>query len=171
VICYKWLGIKRMEEAYLLLGSNLGDSKKYISDAVEEISKQLGVVTGLSSLYQTASWGKTDQPDFINQVVRIETNLNPQQLLKNILVIEKTLGRERLEKWGSRTIDIDLLFFGNEIIESEELTVPHPFLHQRRFTLMPLVELNPALVHPVFNETVEALNRKLEDNLPVKKIE
>jgi 2-amino-4-hydroxy-6-hydroxymethyldihydropteridine diphosphokinase len=160
-----------MEEAYLLLGSNLGDSKKYISDAVAEIGKQLGTVTGLSSLYQTASWGKTDQPDFINQVVCIETSLNPRQLLDNILVIEKTLGRERLEKWGSRTIDIDLLFYGSEIIESEELTVPHPFLHQRRFTLMPLVELNPSLVHPVFNETVEALNQKLDDNLPVKKLE
>ena len=171
MICYKMLGINGMEEAYLLLGSNLGDSKKYISDAVAEIGKQLGVITGQSSLYQTASWGKTDQPDFINQVISLKTNLNPRQLLDNILVIEKILGRERLEKWGSRTIDIDLLFYGNEIIESEVLTVPHPFLHQRRFTLMPLVELNPDLIHPVFNETVEELNERLDDNLPVKKLE
>ena len=160
-----------MEEAYLLLGSNLGDSKKYISDAALHIRKEIGEITGSSSLYQTASWGNTDQPDFINQVVRVSTKLNPRQLLNSILVIEKILGRERLEKWGSRTIDIDLLFYGNQIIESEDLTVPHPFLHRRRFTLMPLTELNPELVHPVFNETVEALNEKLEDELPVKKLE
>jgi len=159
-----------MEEAYLLLGSNLGDSKKYISDAVLHISKEIGEITGLSSLYQTASWGNTELPDFINQVIRVSTNLNPGQLLHNILVIEKILGRERLEKWGSRTIDIDLLFYGNQVIESKDLTVPHPFLHQRRFTLMPLVELNPDLVHPVFNETVEMLNQKLDDDLPVKKL-
>jgi 2-amino-4-hydroxy-6-hydroxymethyldihydropteridine diphosphokinase len=171
VICYKRLAIKGMEEAYLLLGSNLGDSKKYISDAASDISKVIGEITGASSLYQTASWGNTEQPDFINQVIRVKTKLNPRQLLNSILVIEKRLGRERLEKWGSRTIDIDLLFYGDQIIESEDLTVPHPFLHQRRFTLMPLAELNPELVHPVLNETVEALNDKLDDELTVTKLE
>ncbi|NEU08110.1 2-amino-4-hydroxy-6-hydroxymethyldihydropteridine diphosphokinase [Flavihumibacter sp. R14] len=159
-----------MEEAYLLLGSNLGDSKKYISDAVHCIKEQIGKLTGLSSLYQTASWGKTDQPDFINQVVRVETNLNPEKLLHGILVIETKLGRERSEKWGSRKIDIDLLFYGDQVIKSENLVVPHPFLHQRRFTLMPLVELNPGLVHPVFKKTVEELNCELDDNLAVTKL-
>lgn len=159
-----------MEEAYLLLGSNLGDSKKYISEAIQYISQQIGQLTGLSSLYQTASWGNTDQPDFINQVVLIKTKLNPQQLLENILVIEKKLGRERAEKWGSRTIDIDLLFYGDQIIRDENLVVPHPFLHQRRFTLMPLVELNAGLVHPVLNQTVQTLLNELEDNLSVIKL-
>lgn len=159
-----------MEDAYLLLGSNLGDSKKYISDAIMNIIERIGPSTGLSSLYQTASWGKADQPDFINQVVRVRTKLNPQQLLQNILVIEKRLGRQRLEKWGSRTIDIDLLFYGDQIIQEENLVVPHPFLHQRRFTLMPLVELNPGLIHPVLNLTVEQLCDKLDDNLSVIKL-
>ena len=159
-----------MEEAYLLLGSNLGDSKKYIFDAIDYITDEIGQPTGLSSLYQTASWGKIDQPDFINQVIRIRTNLNPQQLLQNILVIEKRLGRQRLEKWGSRTIDIDLLFYGDQIIQEENLVVPHPFLHQRRFTLMPLIELNPKFVHPVLNQTVEQLYEKLDDDLSVIKL-
>ena len=159
-----------MEKAYLLLGSNLGDSKKYISDAVGFIRTEIGIVKKTSSLYQTASWGKTDQPDFINQVIEVETILNPEQLLKNILVIEKKLGRERLEKWGSRTIDIDLLFYGDQIIQGLNLTVPHPFLHERKFTLMPLVELDPDLVHPVFKITVKQLFDSLDDQLSVFKI-
>ena len=159
-----------MEKAYLLLGSNLGDSKKYISDAVGFIRTEIGIVKKTSSLYQTASWGKTDQPDFINQVIEVETILNPEQLLKNILVIEKKLGRERLEKWGSRTIDIDLLFYGDQIIQGLNLTVPHPFLHERKFTLMPLVELDPDLVHPVFKTTVKQLFESLDDHLSVFKI-
>jgi 2-amino-4-hydroxy-6-hydroxymethyldihydropteridine diphosphokinase len=159
-----------MEEVYLLLGSNLGNSKKYIADAIQLIIQQIGTPTGLSFLYQTASWGKTDQPDFINQVVRLKTKLDPQQLLANILVIEKELGRERTEKWGSRTIDIDVLFYGNQIIQDENLIIPHPFLHQRRFTLMPLVELNADLNHPVLNQTVQALLKNLDDNLSVIKI-
>jgi 2-amino-4-hydroxy-6-hydroxymethyldihydropteridine diphosphokinase len=160
-----------MEEAYLLLGSNLGDNKKYIHDALAYIIRQVGQLTGSSSLYQTASWGKKDQPDFINQVVRVKTKLNPQQLLENILVIETKLGRERRDKWGSRTIDIDLLFYGDQIINEEKLVVPHPFLHQRRFTLMPLLELNPRFVHPLFNQTIEELFEKLEDDLSVIKLE
>lgn len=159
-----------MEEAYLLLGSNLGDSRKYISDAIVNITDQIGPSTGLSSVYQTASWGNENQPDFINQVIRVQTNLNPRQLLEKILVIETSLGRERFEKWGSRTIDIDLLFYGDQIIQSENLIVPHPFLHQRRFTLMPLVELNPNLVHPVLNLSVKQLYDALDDNLSVIKL-
>ena len=159
-----------MEEAYLLLGSNIGESKKYISDAIDFIKKNIGSVTAQSSLYQTASWGKTDQPDFINQVVRVETILDPQKLLENILVIEKKLGRERTEKWGSRTIDIDLLFFGDQIVKEDNLVVPHPYLHERRFTLMPLIEIDPELLHPVFKETITQLYSKLNDNLSVIKL-
>ena len=159
-----------MEEAYLLLGSNLGDSRKYISDAIKSISSQVGEITGTSSLYQTASWGNTEQPDFLNQVVKLKTKLLPQQLLKNILVIEENFGRQRIQKWGSRTIDIDLLFYGNQIIRDENLVVPHPYLHLRRFTLMPLVELNPELVHPVLNQTVTQLYNQLDDQLSVIKL-
>lgn len=159
-----------MEEAYLLLGSNLGDSKKYLSDALMQITDLVGMPTGKSSLYQTASWGKTNQPDFINQVIRVQTNLAPQQLLTTILVIEKSLGRMRTERWGSRTIDIDLLFYGDQIIREENLIVPHPFLHERRFTLLPLLELNPDLIHPVLNQTIKQLYQQLNDNLSVLKL-
>jgi 2-amino-4-hydroxy-6-hydroxymethyldihydropteridine diphosphokinase len=159
-----------MEEAYLLLGSNLGDSRKYISDAIKSISEQVGELSGASSLYQTASWGNTDQPDFLNQVIKVKTKLLPQQLLKNILVIEENFGRKRIEKWGSRTIDIDLLFYGNQIIRDENLVVPHPYLHLRRFTLMPLVELDPELFHPVLKQTVTQLYNQLDDELPVIKL-
>ena len=159
-----------MEEAYLLLGSNLGDSKSYISEAVVNIREEIGDLLECSSLYQTASWGNVNQPDFINQVIRVRTNLNPQQLLTNILVIETRLGRQRLEKWGSRTIDIDLLFYGDHIIQEENLKVPHPFLHLRRFTLMPLVELNPGFVHPILNLTVQELCENLNDDLSVIKL-
>jgi 2-amino-4-hydroxy-6-hydroxymethyldihydropteridine diphosphokinase len=159
-----------MEEAYLLLGSNLGDSKKYLSDAIIQITDLVGEPSGKSSLYQTASWGKTNQPDFINQVIRVQTNLEPQQLLTTILVIEENLGRKRTEKWGSRTIDIDLLFYGSQIIREENLVVPHPFLHERRFTLLPLLELNPDLVHPVLNQTIKQLYQQLNDNLSVLKL-
>lgn len=159
-----------MEEAYLLLGSNLGDSRKYLSDAIKAISEQAGQLIATSSIYQTAAWGNVEQPDFLNQVVKLETILTAQQLLKNILVIEENLGRRRIEKWGSRTIDIDLLFYGKQIIRDENLIVPHPFLHLRRFTLMPLVELEPELLHPVLNKTVTELYNQLDDQLSVTKL-
>lgn len=159
-----------MEEAYLLLGSNLGDSRKYISEAIKSISEQVGEITAASSLYQTASWGNIEQPDFLNQVIKIKTKLLPQQLLKKILVIEENFGRQRIQKWGSRTIDIDLLFYGNQIIRDENLVVPHPYLHLRRFTLMPLVELSPELFHPVLHKTVTELYNELDDELSVIKL-
>ena len=159
-----------MEDVYLLLGSNLGDSKKYLSDAVLMIEDQIGPVLNSSSLYQTESWGKTGQPDFINQVVSLRTNLNPRQLLEKILIIETQLGRRRVEKWGSRIIDIDILFYGQQMVEEEDLMIPHPFLHLRRFTLIPLCEINPELYHPVLKENVGDLLDKLDDNLSVKKL-
>jgi 2-amino-4-hydroxy-6-hydroxymethyldihydropteridine diphosphokinase len=159
-----------MEEAYLLLGSNLGDSKKKLSDALKIIGKKVGSIVRTSSLYKTESWGIADQPDFINQVICLGTDLQPRQLLQQILSIENQLGRVRAEKWGSRTIDIDILFYGNRIVQDEDLIIPHPFLHLRRFTLMPLCEINPELYHPVLKEKVIDLLNKLEDNLQVKKL-
>ena len=159
-----------MKEVYLLLGSNLGDSKKKLSDALIIIEEKLGVVIRSSSLYQTAAWGKTDQPDFINQVVCLRTKLPPRQLLEQILVTESQLGRIRVEKWSSRTIDIDILFYGDLIVQEKDLIIPHPFLHLRKFTLMPLCEINPELYHPVLKAKAIDLLNKLEDNLQVKKL-
>ena len=156
--------------AYLLLGSNLGDSEKHLRDAYDLISLRLGRVLLSSSLYCTASWGKHDQPDFINQVLALETQLSPENLLAGILMIETELGRERSEKWGSRIIDIDILLYGSEIIDQPDLKIPHPFLHQRRFCLQPLCEIASGLIHPIFIKEMKELLADLSDNLSVKKL-
>lgn len=155
---------------YLLLGSNLGDSKQYISDALIVIAQRIGRLDSASSLFQTESWGNPDQPDFINQVVCVHTNLGSSELLKAILKIESELGRERLEKWGSRTIDIDILLFDNQVINTPDLVVPHPRMHERRFTLEPLNEIASDIIHPVFNKTINELLDDLSDKLFVKKL-
>jgi len=160
-----------MVNTFILLGSNLGESKNHISDAISEIASDVGLVTAQSSLYQTAAWGKTDQPDFLNQVIEVKTELEPIRLLESVLLIEKKLGRERYEKWGSRIIDIDILFYDNQIVSLANLTIPHPFLHVRRFTLLPLNEINSDFMHPVFKKTISQLLFDLDDNLFVEKVE
>lgn len=160
-----------MQGVYLLLGSNLGDRENYISEAVDLISQRAGVVELKSSYYETASWGKTDQPDFINQAIFLKTKLSPQQLLITILDIEKHFGRERLVKWGSRTIDIDILFYADMIIKESDLVVPHPYLHERAFALLPLAEIAAEFVHPQCKKNILELCNSLADNLSVKKLD
>ncbi|WP_276359877.1 2-amino-4-hydroxy-6-hydroxymethyldihydropteridine diphosphokinase [Daejeonella sp. H1SJ63] len=159
-----------MHTTFLLLGSNMGDSKQYIADAIYMIGEKIGKVEKQSSLYQTASWGKSDQPDFINQAIELRTELNPESLLKSILEIEKLLGRQRSEKWGSRTIDIDILLYEDQIIDDPDLKIPHPFLPERRFALMPLHEIAPDFIHSASGKTIEQLLLELTDELFVKKL-
>lgn len=159
-----------MVNVYLLLGSNLGNRQLFLQDAARYIEDSTGEILVRSGIYQTESWGKSDAPDYLNQVLLIQTELQPQLLLAELLNIEIMLGRQRLEKWGSRTVDIDILFYGNEVINESNLTVPHPELHNRRFTLEPLAEIAPNLLHPVLNKKVLALKNELTDNLAVKKI-
>lgn len=159
-----------MAVVFLLLGSNMGNSLDFLDKASKALQEQVGKLIKSSSRYQTAAWGKTDQPDFINQVLKLETGLSPLEVLKTILGIEWQLGRERTEKWGSRTIDIDILFYDQEVVASSELTIPHPYLQQRAFTLIPLAELEPDFVHPVFKKTVSELLDELESQLEVKKL-
>ena len=123
-----------------------------------------------SSIYETAAWGKTDQQNFLNQVIEISTNLSSTALLERILAIEKQIGRIRKEMWGERIIDIDILYYANEVIKSQRLVIPHPYLHERRFTLEPLHEIAPNFVHPVFNKTTSSLLNECKDRLEVKKI-
>lgn len=159
-----------MAVVFLLLGSNMGNSLDFLDKASKALQEQVGKLIKSSSRYQTAAWGKTDQPDFINQVLKLETGLSPLEVLKTILGIEWQLGRERTEKWGSRTIDIDILFYDQEVVASSELTIPHPYLQQRAFTLIPLAELEPDFVHPVLKKTVSELLDELESQLEVKKL-
>jgi 2-amino-4-hydroxy-6-hydroxymethyldihydropteridine diphosphokinase len=158
-----------MINVYLLLGSNLGNRLSYLQLAVQYINEQTGQITKCSAIYETQSWGNTEVPDYLNQVVLLQTDLLPHELLNKLLKIELLLGRERQEKWGARTLDIDILFYDNEIINNTDLVVPHPQLHKRRFTLEPLAELAPYLVHPLLHKTINILKIELNDDLQVKK--
>jgi len=158
-----------MINVYLLLGSNLGNRLLLLQKAIEYIKAETGQVLAQSHIYETQSWGKTDLPDYLNQVLFIGTELAPQVLLNKLLQIELLLGRLREEKWGARTIDIDILFYGDQIINEHTLIVPHPQLQNRRFTLVPLAELAPELMHPLLKKTVKTLLFELKDNLQIKK--
>jgi 2-amino-4-hydroxy-6-hydroxymethyldihydropteridine diphosphokinase len=159
-----------MAVVYLLLGSNMGNSLQFLSDARTHIENEIGAISASSSIYQTAAWGKTDQPDFMNQVVEVSCNLAPEEVLQTILAIEKKLGRERTEKWAARTIDIDILFYDLMIINHENLVVPHPFLQERAFALAPLSELAQNLEHPILKKTISTLLANLASDLTVRKL-
>lgn len=159
-----------METAYLLLGANMGDIQNNFRLCLTKLGR-LGNIKAISSLYQTKAWGNADQPDFFNQAMAIETLQDPLEFLDSVLSIEQELGRVRLEKWGSRIIDIDILFFGNTIITSEKLKVPHPYLPDRRFALTALAEIAPDFVHPALEKSVAELLKECSDTLPVGKLE
>lgn len=159
-----------MIDVFLLLGSNLGDRESFLKKAIDHIEAEIAPVIKQSSIYETQSWGKSDAPDYLNQVIQLKTNLPAQEVLKRVLGIEQTLGRRREEKWGSRTIDIDILFYGHDVINEQDLKVPHPELHNRMFTLAPLSEIAPDFIHPTINKSVFKLKNELKDNLIVKKL-
>lgn len=157
-----------MNKVYLLLGSNLGNRLENLEKARQHISRQAGPIVTTSSVYETAPWGNENQGMFYNQVVEINTTLAPHVLLSNILVTETVLGRIRgSEKFGPRVIDIDMLFYNDEILNTPELTLPHPALHNRRFALVPLHEIAASMVHPVFQKTIGTLLAECPDTLPV----
>jgi 2-amino-4-hydroxy-6-hydroxymethyldihydropteridine diphosphokinase len=159
-----------MINVFLLLGSNLGDRQLFLKKAIALIENDIAPVSKASSIYETQSWGKADAPDYLNQVILLQTNLPAQVILRKILNIEKILGRQREEKWGSRTIDIDILFYGEAAINEKGLHIPHPELHKRRFTLEPLAEIAPDFKHPVLNKSILTIKNELVDTLIVKKI-
>ena len=159
-----------MNTAYLLIGGNLGNRKENFLKAISFINEECGTLTRSSSIYETDAWGNTDQPSFLNQVLSIETPLNAKQLMRKILKIEKIMGRVRKEKMGPRVIDIDILFFENEIHDLRFLKIPHPEIQNRRFVLVPLGEIDPGLQHPVLKKSIAQLLEECPDNLEVKKI-
>lgn len=155
---------------YILLGSNLGNRQENLDRARQEISRNIDPVITTSSLYKTAAWGNTDQPDFYNQVVSIQSLHGPRKLLSKIQLIEQKMGRIRKEKWGPRIIDIDILFYGNLVSSSEELTIPHPGIPDRKFTLLPLAEIAPDFIHPTLKKSILEMLEACQDDLPVEKL-
>ena len=159
------------QEAYLLLGTNMGDRAQNLNVATAFIEKEVGQVFGKSSVYETAAWGKTDQPGFLNQAIGVKTSLLPLDMLKSLLAIEKKMGRVRLERWGQRLIDIDIIFYEDVIVlDDSELQLPHPEMHKRRFVLEPLSEIAGNFVHPIFKEKVSSILSNLSDELTVEKL-
>jgi 2-amino-4-hydroxy-6-hydroxymethyldihydropteridine diphosphokinase len=156
-----------MNDIYLLTGGNIGERFSYLQRANENIEALVGKIVRKSSVYETAPWGFTNQQSFLNQVLCVNTQLDPQQLLHAILEIEIQLGRKRIEKMGPRVIDIDILFYNNLVISSNELIIPHPRIAERRFVLTPLNEIAPNFIHPVYNKTVNALLQECKDLLEV----
>ncbi|MET4142715.1 2-amino-4-hydroxy-6-hydroxymethyldihydropteridine diphosphokinase [Pedobacter sp. UYP1] len=155
---------------YLLLGSNLGERKELIEEAISKIESRIGSVVSKSALYETAAWGNEDQPPFLNVAIGVQTNKTADLVLDLALEIEQELGRVRMVKWGARLIDIDVILYGQEIINDERLQVPHPRMQDRRFVLEPLAEIAGEVEHPVFKQPISTLLSLLKDNLTVYKI-
>lgn len=150
---------------YLGIGSNVGDREEYIEQALFLLEKNPGIqIAKKSANYETEPEGGVDQPPFINAAIEIRTKLPPEKLLEVCQEIETALGRDRETEWGPRTIDIDILLYGNEIISDEKLQIPHPLMHERLFVLKPLKEIAPTAVHPVLEKRIESLyeERKVE---------
>ena len=158
-----------MNEAYLLTGGNIGNRLANLQQAFEKIQQSAGAVLKKSAVYETAAWGLRTQNAFLNQVLLVLTTLEAEELLQKLLFIEQELGRKRIEKMGPRTIDIDILFYNNEIISSAGLTVPHPQIADRRFVLTPLNEIAADFVHPVLQKKISELLKICPDKLEVKK--
>ncbi|HZE82859.1 MAG TPA: 2-amino-4-hydroxy-6-hydroxymethyldihydropteridine diphosphokinase [Puia sp.] len=159
-----------MNISYLLIGGNEGDREAWLENARENIAEAAGPVLLRSSLYETAAWGKTDQADFLNQALQIGTSLDALALMDTLLKIEEKMGRRRVEKWGARRIDIDILFFNEEIIRLPQLVVPHPEIQNRRFALAPMEEIAPLYIHPLLRKSIRVLLAECPDKLDVKKI-
>ena len=159
-----------MSQVHILLGGNIGEREKVFEKAISNISNTIGPIIKSSSYYETAAWGIEDQPPFLNQVIIVDSLHSPHFILNTLLEIEKSLGRIRFQKWAERVIDLDILFIETQIIETSDLIVPHPFIQERRFTLIPLVEISPDFQHPIFKKSLSELLIDCTDKLEVAKI-
>lgn len=159
-----------MNKVYLLLGSNQEEPQKQLAIARRLIQKDLGRIDRMSSIYQTAAWGKRNQPDFLNQVLVVNTESTAEETMQKILSIEEKMGRKRTVRNAPRIIDIDILFFNKLIANLPHLQIPHPRMAQRRFVLTPLNQLSPMLRHPVLNISVHQMLLQCNDPLDVKRI-
>ena len=159
-----------MNQVYLLIGGNLNNRFELLDKAKKGISEKIGTIAKESSIYETAPWGFESEQNFLNQVLIVFTTLTPMEVLEKCQIIENNLDRVRKEKqYTSRTMDIDILFYNDEIIHEKQLVIPHERLHQRRFTLEPLVEIAPNLLHPVLKKSLSEILKECKDNSEVKK--
>jgi len=160
-----------MNSVYISLGSNLGNREANLLKSIELLNKTVGKVIAVSSLYETEPWKMGDVTSFINQVILLETTLSADKLMELLLETEMQMGRVRTsKKYESRAIDIDILFFNDTIISSDKLTVPLPYLHQRKFVLEPLAEINPGFIHPKLKKDITRLLLECEDAYSVAKV-
>lgn len=156
-----------MNKVFFSIGTNLANREQNLSNAIEQIIGQVGPLINVSSIYETKAWGVENQPDFLNQVLLVDTALSPRETLKTILQIEDDLGRVRTRKWFTRLIDIDILFYEDFIIQEKDLIIPHPYIQERNFVLAPLVEIAPNFYHPVLKKSIADLYIDCKDPLPV----
>ena len=155
--------------AYLSLGSNLGDRDLYLREAIRRL-QSVGRVQAISSVYETQPVELTGQPWFLNCALALETAASPAQLMGQLLAIESAMGRQRIRKKGPRTLDLDILFFADLVVNTPQLTIPHPAIAERRFVLAPLAEIAPSAIHPVLNKTIQELLEALPPGQTVKRL-
>ena len=156
-----------MNTIYIQLGSNIGRRESFIAKSMEQIEENIGKITTASSVFETTPWGNENQNNFLNSVIEIKTPFDAFTILQKSQEIENNLGRERSDKWGERTIDIDILFYNNKIINTKELTVPHPLIQKRKFVLVPLSEIAPNYMHPILKKNISTLLSECKDTQKV----
>jgi len=160
-----------MKRVYLGLGTNLGDREKNLDQALYKIAEVIGIIVSRSSVYETEPWGFLSSDQFLNMVIGVDTNLKPSGLLGRLLMIESLLGRLRDGKqYSSRIIDIDILLYGRQKVDTISLKIPHPRMQERKFVLVPLCEIAPRTVHPVFEKTMTELLNECKDTGSIKKL-
>lgn len=160
-----------MNTTFLITGGNIGDRRKNLQKASELIAERIGTIKKSSTIYETEAWGFRDQPAFYNQVHMVETDLSAQKVLDSILKIEEEMGRRRTTKNAARIIDIDILFFNDEIVNEQNLHIPHPHIAERRFVLLPLNEVAPQMIHPVSKKNISELLSLTRDELKVSAVD
>jgi 2-amino-4-hydroxy-6-hydroxymethyldihydropteridine diphosphokinase len=159
-----------MNIVYLLIGGNLGNRSANLQKAIHHIEQSCGKIIQSSAIYETEAWGIKDQPSFYNQSICLATEMEPDQLMQQLLAIETAMGRIREIKMGPRIIDLDILLINQLVQHSTILEIPHPAMAFRRFVLMPLAEIAPDLLHPVLQKTIETLLKECPDSLDVQKL-